>query len=85
MADIVKFSSKADKDAESLLKFKEDSLNEYYNNMANLKDSIDTVLTLIINKDGDLVVSSNGMTAKDCLWTIEEFKLNCLFNALTEI
>jgi len=53
--------------------------------MANLKDSIDTVLTLIINNDGDLVVSSNGMDAKSCLWTIEEFKLNCLFNALTEI
>ena len=32
MADIVKFSSKADKDAEALQKFKDDSLNEYYNN-----------------------------------------------------
>jgi len=85
MADIVKFSSKAEKDAEALAKFKEDSLNEYYNNMANLKDDVDTVLSLIINHDGDLVVSSNGMSAKDCLWIVEEFKLNCLFDGFKEV
>lgn len=85
MADIVKFSSKADKDAEALQKFKDDSLNEYYNNMANLKDSIDTVLTLVINHDGDLVVVSNGMDAKSSLWTIEEFKMNCLFGTFQEM
>ena len=85
MVEVVKFSSKAEKDAVALEKFKEGSLNEYYNNMSNLKDSIDTVLTLVINHDGDLVVSSNGMDAKSCLWVIEEFKLNCLFNKFTEL
>lgn len=85
MAEIVKFSSKSEKDAEALQKFKDDSLNDYYNNMANLKDSVDTVLTLIINHDGDLVVVSNGVDAKSALWTIEEFKMNCLFNKFTEL
>jgi hypothetical protein len=51
---------------------------EYYESVESLKDSLQSILTLAYNEDGQMIVISSGVDSKTAVWMCEEFKLTCI-------
>jgi len=82
MSDLIVLKTKSKE--EELNKLQEELLGEYYEYMNELSDEIDQVLSIIYTKNGQLLVSSNGVDAKTALWMTEEFKLNSLMGTFSD-
>lgn len=84
MSDLIQLVSKKEKEKPSDAEFQKQLDDEYYEQMADLRDEIDLALTLAYTKDGLLLTVSNGVDSKTALWMIEEFRMNLLTGSFND-
>lgn len=85
MSDLIQLVRKKEKEKPSDAEVQKQLDDRYYEQMLELRDEIDSALTLAYTKDGSLLTVSNGVDSKTALWIIEEFRMNLLTGPLTII